>query len=155
MQIEMLLFFILFLLSCSSCQIAQRSSLLSEQGSPSKDTVIDKYIEGLQKGDEAAIENLIPEGLDAKKGIAEKLKLYKNHTIEVQKICYEFGDKTSIVDTVIYGDLIVNATGKKKNFTEKIKLLGQAKGWFLGLGSPKPSIPKNMGPTTAPETKIK
>lgn len=62
--------------------------------------MVDKYIEALQIQDKDSIENLIAEGLDPKTAISEKLKLYKDTVIEVESICYKFGDKTSIVDTV-------------------------------------------------------
>jgi hypothetical protein len=122
------LFVITSFLMCTSCQPIHQGSIFSEQGSISKDIVIEKYMAAIQKGDKKSIENLIPQGLDAKQGITDKLDLYRNQTIEVQKICYEFGDKTSRVSASIFGGLTVNATGKKRSFTEKVTLLGQAGG---------------------------
>jgi uncharacterized membrane protein YvbJ len=155
MQNKTFLLIIVLVFFSSSCQAPRQGSLFSEQGSVSKDTVVDKYIEALQKGDKQSIESLVPKGLNSKQVIANRIKAYSNRTIEVKQICYEFGDKTSIVKASIHGDLIVNATGQKKNFTEIVTLLGQAGGWFLGLGTPKPVTTKNKEKTAVPVTKPK
>lgn len=134
-----------------SCQYQeQKNGMFYVEGSASKDIVIEKYIDGLQKSDMKAVKSLVANGLDSEKAVQSKIDLYKDRTIQVQQISYYFGEKSSIVNASISGVLITNQTGQKNKFTEKITLLGKEGGWFLGLGTPNAIIPKNNQQTTAP-----